>query len=65
MEYGHWGITVSSREKLLDYAPFSFKTFYYPVGARGPVDCAKTESEAISYCHSLGGEVKGPFFRQA
>jgi hypothetical protein len=63
MQYGHWGITVSTRIDPRDYAPVSFKTFFYPVGARGPIDSAKTERAAIDYCRSLGGEVKGPFFR--
>ena len=62
MEYGHWGITVSTRENPHDYAPTFFKTFPYPVGARGPIDSADTEREAIAYCRRLGGEVKGPFF---
>jgi hypothetical protein len=62
MEYGHWGITVSSRHNKSDYAPFAYKSFYYPVSTRGPINSAKTEKEAIEYCRSLGGEVKGPFF---
>jgi hypothetical protein len=64
MEYGHWGITVSTRNSPHDYAPTSFKTFAYPVvNGRGPMDSADTERAAIEYCRSLGGEVKGPFFR--
>ena len=62
MEYGHWGITVATRNNPRDYAPVSYKTFYYPVGTRGPIDSAQTELEAIEYCRSLGGEAKGPFF---
>lgn len=62
MEYGHWGITVSTRANPGDYAPSACKFFPYPVGTRGPVDSADTEREAIAYSRSLGGEVKGPFF---
>lgn len=62
MEYGHWGITVSTRANAGDYAPVSLKTFGYPVGTRGPIDSAATEREAIAHCRSLGGVVKGPFF---
>jgi hypothetical protein len=63
MEYGHWGITVATRDNERDYAPKTFKTFYYPVSNPcGPQDSRKIEAEAIEYCHSLGGIVKGPFF---
>ncbi len=64
MEYAHWGITVNSRIKQSDFAPFASKIFDYPVGTRGPVDSAATERKAITYCRSLGGTVKGPFFYQ-
>lgn len=64
MEYGHWGITVSQRHNPRDYAPFETKFFGYPVvNGRGPMDSSKTEREAIDYCRTLGGEVKGPFFK--
>lgn len=63
MEYGHWGITVSNRQAKTDYAPFAWKSFQYPVGNQGPIDSASVEAQAIAYCKSLGGEVKGPFFR--
>lgn len=63
LQYGHWGITVSTRENLSDYAPIATKNFSYPVGARGPVDSADTERQAIEYCRSLNGEVKGSFFK--
>ena len=62
MEYGHWGITVSQRHTKTDYAPSHTEFFPYPVGARGPVDSAATERNAIARCRELGGEVKGPFF---
>ena len=62
IEYGHWGITVATRNSPHDYAPVETKHFGYPVGTRGPVDSADTERAAIAYCRSLGGEVKGPFF---
>jgi len=62
MEYGHWGITVSSRENPTDYAPKEFKYFSYPLSTRGPVNSKETEAEAIAYCKARGGEVKGPFF---
>lgn len=62
MQYGHWGITVATRENATDYAPHTTLTFPYPVGTRGPIDSAETEQKAIAYCRSLGGEVKGPFF---
>lgn len=62
MEYGHWGITVSTRNSEHDYAPVTFKTFYYPVSTRGPIKSVATEREAIAHCRSLGGVVKGPFF---
>lgn len=62
MEYGHWGITVSTRSNPRDYAPTAFKFFPYAVGTRGPIDDARAERDAIAYCRSLGGEVKGPFF---
>lgn len=62
MEYGHWGITVSQRRNEKDYAPFATKSFTYPVSTRGPIDSAATEKEAIQYCRSLNGIIKGPFF---
>ena len=64
MEYGHWGITVSTRQNKGDYAPIECKTFAYPVvNGRGPMDSAKVEMEAIEYCLSKNGIVKGPFFK--
>lgn len=63
IEYGHWGITVSTRQHPTDYAPTAYKTFAYPVGTRGPINSASVERDAIAYCRSLNGEVKGPFFR--
>lgn len=65
LEYGHWGITVSTRHSPRDYAPASFKTFYYPVSTRGPINSATTEREAMEYARSLGGQPKGPFFHAA
>ena len=62
MEYGHWGITVSTRAKPDDYAPIKTKFFAYPIGARGPINDSNAEREAITYCRALNGEVKGPFF---
>lgn len=62
MHYGHWGITVSTRNDPRDYAPVSTDFFPYPVGNRGPVDCKGIERLAIDHCRSMGGEVKGPFF---
>ncbi len=62
IQYGHWGITVSTRVHKDDYAPIYIKEFGYPVGTRGPIDDWRTEFLAIQYCRSIGGEVKGPFF---
>lgn len=61
MEYGHWGITVTTKwdGKIVEARPFG-----YPVGSCGPIDDWQTEQLAIEYCRSLGGEVKGPFFRK-
>ena len=65
MEYGHWGITVSTRRNKGDYAPIECKFFGYPVvNGRGPMDSSKTENEAIEYCRSKNGIVKGPFFKK-
>ncbi len=63
LEYAHWGINVCTHENPGDYAPIAIKHFGYPVGARGPVNSAETERQAIEYCHSLGGKAKGPFFK--
>jgi hypothetical protein len=64
IQYGHWGITVSQRHSDADYAPFETRHFGYPViNGRGPMDSAQVEKDAMEYCRSLGGEVKGPFFR--
>ncbi len=62
MEYSHWGINVCTHEKVGDYAPIAIRNFPYAVGPRGPVNDPQTERDAIAYCRSLGGEVKGPFF---
>ena len=62
MQYGHWGIDVSTRKHPSDYAPVETTFFSYPVGTQGPIDSALTEREAIAFCKSLGGVVKGPFF---
>ncbi len=63
LQYSHWGITVSTRENETDYAPIDIVSFPYPVGARGPIDSAKTEAEAMAFCVSKGGVVTGPWFR--
>ena len=65
IQYGHWDITVSQRHAPTDYAPFSVKSFPYPIGPRGPIDSADTERAAIAFFRSLGGEPKGPFFYSA
>ncbi len=63
IQYGHWGITVSTRSAPHDYAPTACEFFPYPVvNGRGPMDSAETERQAIARCRELGGEVKGPFF---
>ena len=62
IQYGHWGITVSVRQDERDYAPVKTWIYPYPVGIRGPIDCAQTEREAIARCRSLNGVVRGPFF---
>lgn len=64
MHYENWGITVATRLNANDYAPVYTKHFGYPVGPRGPVEDWQTEHLAIDYCRSVGGEVKGPFFRK-
>ena len=65
LEYGHWGITVSQRDCKTDYAPFTTKTFSYPVSTRGPINSAETERFAIAYAKSIdpNAEIKGPFFK--
>ncbi len=63
MQYGHWGISVATRRDPKDWAPITCETFSYPVGTCGPVDCWRTEQDAIAYCRAKGGEVKGPFFK--
>lgn len=62
MQYGHWGISVTTRDRRHDYAPVEIKEFPYPVSTRGPLESPLVERMAIAYCRSLGGEVKGPFF---
>lgn len=62
LEYGHWGITVSERNNINDYAPHNTTLYSYPIGTRGPIDDADTERLAIAHCRRLGGTIKGPFF---
>ena len=62
LEYGHWGISVNTRESSADYAPKSCEFFPYPVGGRGPINSAAAERAAIARGRELGGEIKGPFF---